>query len=147
MATHTAVDFRVFLYLISSCGKGIKSQQLLNGREWKRKRNTAMYANDQLARWFVFILWDWPDPVFFFVCMKGVCCTVVSTDRRESCMCLKIHSVTVFCKGNYCIWLSVKRTVCNFPQACRDTNVKLVILTQIRACWTRRGCKIQITPP
>lgn len=29
--------------------------------------------------------------------------------------------------------------------ACRDTNVKLAILTPIRDCWVRRGCKIQIT--
>lgn len=35
---------------------------------------------------------------------------------------------------NYCIWLSVKRTACNFLMACRDTNVKPVILTEIRAC-------------
>lgn len=54
------------------------------------------------------------------------------------------HSVRDFCKGNYCIWLGVKRTACNFLMACRDTDVKLVILTEIRACWIRRGCKIQI---
>lgn len=47
-------------------------------------------------------------------------------------------------KVNYFIELSAGLSDCNFLQACRDTNVKLVILTEIRACGLKRGCKIQI---
>lgn len=46
----------------------------------------------------------------------------------------KLHAFDLKCqtdsgKVNYFIWLGVKRTACNFLMACRDTNVKLVILT------------------
>lgn len=47
-------------------------------------------------------------------------------------------------KVNYFIELSAGLSDCNFLQACRDTNVKLVILTEITACGLKRGCKIQI---
>lgn len=47
-------------------------------------------------------------------------------------------------KVNYFIELSAGWSACSVLQACRDTNVKLVILTEIRVCGLKRGCKIQI---
>lgn len=47
-------------------------------------------------------------------------------------------------KVNYFTELSAGWSACNFLRACRDTNAKLVILAEIRACGIKRGCKIQI---
>lgn len=71
--------------------------------------------------------------VVFVFMQGGVLHRGLGLLKRKVHVC-RIHSVRDFCKGNYCIWLSVKRTACNFLMACRDTDVKLVILTEIRAC-------------
>lgn len=79
----------------------------------------------------------------FFVLMEGVCCTVISTDFRVTVR-LKVQCQADSGKRNYCIWLSVRRTTCNFLMPFRDTNVKLVILTEIWAHWISWDCKILI---
>lgn len=63
----------------------------------------------------------------------------------EKAACIWRLLVSDYGRVNYCIWLSVKRSACNLLMSCRDTNVKLVILTQIRARWIKTGCEIQIT--
>lgn len=110
--------------------------------------------NDHLAFWFVFIFWDCSacQLVFFFflnffVFMEVVCWTVVLTEVREGCMRLKLHIVTQTLAKLITVYGSVKNgllVISSWPVG--TLNVKLVIfLTEIKACWIRRGCKIQIT--
>lgn len=102
------------------------------------------YVSDHLAGCFVCTFWDClASRLLVFAFMEVVLHN--GSSRLE----IKPNVLISQCqpdsdKVNYFIELSVGWCVCNFLRACRDTNVKLVILTEITACGLRTGCKIQI---
>lgn len=135
----TVVDFRVVQRLISALLKEHEEPKYD-----VRKTGMRKYVNDHLAGWCVFTFWDCLASrllVFAF--------TEVVLHNGFSRFEIKLNVFVSQCqpdsdKVNYFLELSVGWSVCNFLRACRDTNVKLVILTEITACGLRRGCKIQI---
>lgn len=105
--------------------------------------------NDLLAGWFVIISRDRSagksSCVFFLADVEeeaaGCFFFFSRLERSSVCFIESVRHTLAKLITLYCSVLYKKRSACNFLVACRDVNVKLVILTEIRARWQRRGCK------